>query len=40
MKVKLNNMNNLIFAYINMNSIQYKHADLFAVINWNVNKIK
>ena len=30
-------MNNPTFAYINVNSIRYKHADLFAVINSNID---
>ena len=36
-KIKLKNMNNPTFAYINVNSIRYKHADLFAVINSNID---
>ena len=36
-KIKLKNMNNPTFAYINVNSIRYKHADLFAVINLNID---
>ena len=35
-KIKLKNMNNPTFVCINVNSIQYKHADLFAVINSNI----
>ena len=35
-KIKLKNMNNPTFVCINVNSIQYKHADLFAVINSNL----
>ena len=36
-KIKLKNMNNPTFACINVNSIRYKHADLFTVINSNID---
>ena len=36
-KIKLKNMNNPTFVCINVNSIRYKHADLFAVINSNID---
>ena len=32
-KITLKNLNNPTFAYINVKSIWYKHADLFAVIS-------
>ena len=36
-KIKLKNMNNPTFACINVNSIQYKYADLLTVINSNID---
>ena len=36
-KLKLNNSYNHIFAHLNINSIRHKHADLFTVIDSNID---
>ena len=35
--MKINDINNPALAYINVNSIRNKHADLFAIVNLNVD---
>ena len=34
--IKFKNINNLILAYVNVNSIRNKHSDLFSIIDFNV----
>ena len=36
-EMKISNINNPALAYINVNSIRNKHADLFSIVNLNVN---